>query len=72
MRSRLLRPGYSLTTLTVALSTDSRTVRFLPACCPSYGVLTFSPAGLLSFLLNISALPGRTKSWRSQAYRAVA
>ena len=48
MRSRLLRPGYSLTTLSVALSTDSRTVRFLPACCPSYGVLTFSPAGLLS------------------------
>ena len=24
------------------------TVRFLPACCLSYGVLTFSPAGLLS------------------------
>ncbi|MGB4200512.1 MAG: hypothetical protein WBK65_03770, partial [Thermotogota bacterium] len=25
-----------------------QTVRFLPTCCPSYGVLTFSPAGLLS------------------------
>jgi len=67
MRSRLLRPGYSLTTPLQWLCQQTPDSSFPPCLLSKLRGPDFFPGRLAFFLLNISALSGRTKVRRSQA-----
>jgi len=68
MRSRLLRPGYSLTTPLQRLCQQTPDSSFPPCLLSKLRGPDFFPGRLAFFLLNISALSGRTKGRRSQAF----
>ncbi len=75
IRSRLLRPGYLLTTPYSGFVNRLQDSSFPPCLLSKLRGSDFFPGRLASFLLNISALSGRTGTPRSpctKGYRAVA
>ena len=71
IRSRLLRPGYSLTTPYSGFVNRLQNSSFPPCLLSKLRGSDFFPGRLAFFLLNISALSGRTKVRRSQAFSRI-